>query len=149
MTIHGGIGLYENALTPSQVASNLPTQPPSRISLSLNNPFGYGDFTTAAAPWGQTYDNQLPFPVYGQDPSGNVYSCPAKTDTPNCIYSVNLNGFEPNVKPEKFLLIRQALSTNFRPASLSVLPIPAAMVTIWWSAASDRVRTGSTTPTGT
>ncbi|MGA2633690.1 MAG: TonB-dependent receptor [Terracidiphilus sp.] len=104
LTIHGGIGLYENALTPEQVANNLPTQPPSRISLSLNNPFGYGDFTTAAAPWGQTYDNQLPFPVYGQDPSGNVYSCPAKTDTPSCIYSVNLNGFEPNVKPEKFLL---------------------------------------------
>ena len=64
MTIHGGIGLYENALTPEQVANNLPTQPPSRISLSLNNPFGYGDFTTAAAPWGQTYDDQLPFPVY-------------------------------------------------------------------------------------
>jgi hypothetical protein len=104
MTIHAGIGLYENALTPEQVANNLPTQPPSRISLSLYNPFGYGDFTTAAAPWGQTYDDQLPFPVYGQDPSGNVYSCPAMTDTPSCIYSVNLNGFEPNVKPEKFIL---------------------------------------------
>jgi hypothetical protein len=99
-TIHGGFGLYENALTPEQIANNLPTQPPSRISLTLNNPFGYGDFTTAAAPWGQTYDNQLPFPVYGQDPSGNVYSNSGHT----AIYSVNLNGFEPNVKPEKFLL---------------------------------------------
>ena len=31
--IHGGVGLYENAPTPFQIASNLPTQPPNRISL--------------------------------------------------------------------------------------------------------------------
>jgi hypothetical protein len=100
MTIHGGFGLYENALTPEQVANNLPTQPPSRISLSLSSPIPFGDFTTAAPPWGQTYDGQMPFPVFGQDPSGNVYSNIGHT----AIYQVNLNGFQPNIKPEKFLL---------------------------------------------
>jgi hypothetical protein len=100
MTIHGGFGIYENALTPEQVANNLPTQPPTRISLNLYSPIPYGDFTTAAPPWGETYDDQLPFPVFGQDPSGNVYSNSAHTS----IYSVTLNGFAPNVKPEKFLL---------------------------------------------
>ena len=109
MTVHGGFGLYENALTPEQIANNLPTQPPTRISLNLNSPIPFGDFTTAAAPWGQNYDGQMPFPVYGQDPSGNVYSNAAQTS----IYSVTLNGFAPNVKPEKFLLyslgVEQAL----------------------------------------
>jgi hypothetical protein len=100
LTVHGGLGLYENALTPEEVANNLPTQPPSRISLTLNSPLPFGTFTTASAPWGETYDQQMPFPVYGQDPSGNVYSNAAHTS----IYSVTLNGFQPNVKPEKFLL---------------------------------------------
>ncbi len=100
LTVHGGFGVYENALTPEEVANNLPTQPPSRISLSLNSPMPFGDFSTSSAPWGDNYDQQMPFPVYGQDPSGNVYSNAAHTS----IYSVTLNGFAPNVKPEKFLL---------------------------------------------
>jgi len=100
MSIHGGFGLYENALTPAQIANNLPTQPPVRISLSESAPLPFGDFTTASAPWGENYDGMLPFPVYGLDPSGNVYSNSAHTS----IYQVNLNGFAPNVKPEKFLL---------------------------------------------
>jgi hypothetical protein len=112
LSIHGGIGLYENALTPAQIANNLPTQPPVRISLSESTPLPFGDFTTTTAPWGNTYSNQLPFPVYGQDPSGNVYSNPSHT----AIYQVNLNGFSPTVKPEKFLLfslgIEQQLPAN-------------------------------------
>ncbi len=99
-TIHGGIGLYENALTPAQIANNLPTQPPSRISLAMSAPLDFGDFTTTAAPWGHTYDQQVPFPVYGLDPHGNVYSNAAQTS----IYSVNLNAFAPNTKPEKFVM---------------------------------------------
>ncbi len=117
LVIHGGIGLYENALTPAQIANNLPTQPPVRISLTESAPLPFGDFTTATAPWGETYGGKLPFPVYGQDPSGNVYSCPAKTDTPDCIYQVNLNGFAPNVKPEKFLLYSLGIEQQF-PANI-------------------------------
>ncbi|MFP5232994.1 MAG: carboxypeptidase regulatory-like domain-containing protein [Acidobacteriota bacterium] len=100
ISIHGGIGLYENALTPAEIANNLPTQPPSRISLTLDTPLDFGDFTTTTAPWGHTYDQQLPFPVYGLDPHGNVYSNAAQTS----VYSVNLNAFSPTIKPEKFLL---------------------------------------------
>jgi hypothetical protein len=109
MTVHGGIGLYENALTPEEVANNLPTQPPSRISLNLNAPLPFGDFTTVAAPWGDNYDQQMPFPVFGQDPSGNVYQNAAHTS----IYSVTLNGFQPHVKPEKFLLFSLGVEKEF------------------------------------
>jgi hypothetical protein len=116
LSLHGGIGLYENAVTPYQVANNLPTQPPVRISLYPSSPLPFGDFTTATAPWGENYADLEPFPVYGLDPSGNVYSCPAMTDTPDCIYSVTLNGLAPNVKPERFLLysigVEQQLSAH-------------------------------------
>jgi hypothetical protein len=111
LTVHGGFGLYENALTPEQIANNLPTQPPTRISLTLNAPVPYGDFTTASAPFGETYDNQLPFPVYGNDPSGNVYNNPSHC--PTCIYQVNLNGFNPTVKPEKYLLYSFGVEKEF------------------------------------
>ena len=53
--IHGGVGLYENAPTPFQIASNLPTQPPNRISLSENTILPYGDYTTPGAPYGYNY----------------------------------------------------------------------------------------------
>ncbi len=107
LTVHGGFGLYENALTPSQIATNLPTQPPTRISLGWYRPLDWGDFTTTSAPWGHTFGTGTvggSFPVYGSAPNGEIYSCPAKTYTLSCLYQVNLNGFAPDVKPEKFLL---------------------------------------------
>jgi hypothetical protein len=97
--LRGGIGLYENVLTPYQIANNLPTQPPNRISLYETSVVPYGDFTTTVAPYGYSYT----YPTYGTDPSGNIYSCPAATDTANCLFSANLNGFVPTLKPEKYL----------------------------------------------
>ena len=97
--LRGGIGLYENVLTPYQIANNLPTQPPNRISLYQTGVVPYGDFTTSVAPYGYTYS----YPTYGTNPSGNIYSCPAMTDTANCLFSANLNGFVPTLKPEKYL----------------------------------------------
>jgi hypothetical protein len=96
LLIRGGIGLYENAMTPFQIASNLPTQPPNRISLYTTSIVPYGDFSTGVPPYGYNYQ---PVNVYGTDPQGNIYSNPAHTS----VYAANLNGFVPNLKPEKFL----------------------------------------------
>jgi hypothetical protein len=93
--IRGGIGLYENVLTPAQIAENLPTQPPNRISLSPYGVVPYGSFQSISFPYGYNYS----FPVYGVDPHGNVYSNAAQTS----VFSANLNGFIPTLKPEKFL----------------------------------------------
>jgi hypothetical protein len=73
----------------------------------------FGDFTSVAPPYGETYDNSLPFPIYGTDPFGNSYNCPAATDTPDCTYSTSLNGFTPTIKPEKFLLYSLGIEKEF------------------------------------
>ena len=113
MLVRGGIGLYENALTPYQIANNLPTQPPNRISLYTTSVVPYGDFSSLGPPYGYNYGS---FPTYGTDPSGNIYSCPAMQDVASCLYSANLNGFVPKLKPEKFLNyslgIEQELTSN-------------------------------------
>jgi hypothetical protein len=94
--IRGGIGLYENALTPFQIAGNLPTQPPNRISLFESGvTVPYGDFQTATPPYGYNWST----PTYGTDPYGNIYSNPQQTQ----VFSANLNGFAPNIKPEKYI----------------------------------------------
>lgn len=93
---HGGVGLYENALTPFQIAGNLPTQPPNRLSLSFNGLPPFGDFKTLTAPFGAVFPTT---PTYGTSPAGNIYSNPDHS----AVYSANLNGYVPNVKPEKAL----------------------------------------------
>lgn len=113
--VRGGIGLYENVLTPFQIAGNLPTQPPNRISLYETAQIPFGDFKTAGYPYGYNYS----YPTYGTDPSGNIYSCPAMTDTANCLFSANLNGFAPTLKPEKFLNYSLGIEHQF-PTNLVV-----------------------------
>ncbi len=108
LLLRGGIGLYENAPTPYQIANNLPTNPPNRISL---NPYGqvpYGDFTTDYAPFGYNYGT---FPVYGTDPYGNIYNKP--TQQPGQVYPSNLNGYPANLKPEKILNYSFGLEQQF------------------------------------
>jgi hypothetical protein len=107
--IHGGVGLYENVLTPFQIAGNLPTQPPNRISVTGYGVVPYGDFKTTSAPYGYDYS----FPTYGTDPSGNIYSNPAKT----AVYAANLNGFVPNLKPEKIINYSFGIEQQF-PANI-------------------------------
>jgi len=99
LVLRGGIGLFENALTPAQISINLPTQPPVRVNIGTYGPLDFGDFTTTTPPYGHTYNGQLPFPVYGSNPVGAIYSNPQQTQ----IYQIQLNGFAPNVKPEKYL----------------------------------------------
>lgn len=104
--LRGGVGLYEDSVTPSQVAVNLPTNPPNRITFTptISNPslsaflqpLAYGDFKTTTAPFGITYP---PVPTYGSDPSGNVYSDPEKTT----VYPSGINGYDRNLKPQKIL----------------------------------------------
>ena len=105
LLLRGGIGLYENVMTPYQIANNLPTQPPNRISLYETSVVPYGDFTTTSAPYGYTYS----YPTYGTDPSGNIYSNPQQT----AVFSANLNGFVPTVKPEKYLNYSFGLEQQF------------------------------------
>ena len=104
--IHGGVGLYENAPTPFQIASNLPTQPPNRISLSENTILPYEDYTTPGAPYGYNYPDT---PVYGTAPWGNTYSNPEQTE----VYSANLNGFVPELKPEKIVNFSLGIDRQF------------------------------------
>jgi len=103
--LRGGIGLYENVLTPFQIAGNLPTQPPNRISLTGYGIVPYGDFKTTTAPFGYNYS----YPTYGIDPSGNVYSNAGQT----AVYAANLNGFVPDLKPEKVLNYSIGLEQQF------------------------------------
>lgn len=103
--LRGGIGLYENVLTPFQIAANLPTLPPNRISLSPYGAVPYGDFQTTSAPFGYNYS----FPTYGSDPSGNIYSNPEKT----AVFSANLNGYVPELKPEKILNFSAGVEQQF------------------------------------
>ncbi len=103
--LRGGIGLYENVLTPFQIAANLPTLPPNRISLSPYGVVPYGDFQTTSAPFGYNYS----YPTYGSDPYGNIYSNPAKT----AVFSANLNGFVPELKPEKIINFSAGLEQQF------------------------------------
>ena len=105
LLVRGGIGLYENVMTPYQIANNLPTQPPNRISLYQTSVVPYGDFTTTSAPYGYTYS----YPTYGTDPFGNIYSNAAQTQ----VFSANLNGFEPTTKPEKYLNYSLGLEQQF------------------------------------
>lgn len=106
LLLRGGVGLYENALTPFQISSTLPTQPPNRISLFNTDIVPYGDFQTTAPPYGYDYGT---FPVYGTDPSGNIYSNPQQT----AVYSANLNGFVPTLKPEKLLSYSFGIEEQF------------------------------------
>ncbi len=106
LLLRGGIGLYEDSVTPSQVAVNLPTNPPNRITFTPNvsdpslkgflDPLPYGDFKTTTAPFGIVYPS---VPTYGSDPSGNVYSNPAKT----AVYPSGINGYDRNLKVQKIL----------------------------------------------
>jgi hypothetical protein len=109
MLLRGGFGVYENAMTSFQIAQNLPTQPPNRISLYDTSIVPYGDFASVSAPYGYTYPAT---PVFGTDPSGNIYSNAAHTT----VYSANLNGLVPKLKPEKFfnysLGVEQQLPAN-------------------------------------
>jgi Carboxypeptidase regulatory-like domain/TonB-dependent Receptor Plug Domain len=98
LLLRGGIGLYYNALTPFQIAGNLPTQPPNRISLYTTGIVPYGDFKTATAPFGYNYASVVPG-TYGVAPNGNIYSNPEHT----AVYSANINGFAPHISPDRIL----------------------------------------------
>lgn len=105
--VRGGLGFYYNALTPFQIAGNLPTQPPNRISL---NPYGivpYGDFKTAVAPFGYNYNVGN---TYGVAPNGNVYSNAAQTAS----FPANINGFAPHVTPDRILNYSLGLEHQFQ-----------------------------------
>ncbi len=90
----GGVGLYENALTPFEVTVNLPTQVPNRLALTESGPLPFGDFSTASAPYGYNYPAT---PTYGFAPSGNAYSNPQQTT----LYASSLNAYARDIKPEK------------------------------------------------
>jgi hypothetical protein len=99
-SIPGGIGVYEDSIPLSQVTANLPTQPPSRLTVNFS-PFStiaafhpnidnlYGT-STAGPPWGYNYPS---IPITGFDSRGGAMG-----------YSASVNGVNPNLTPEKTAL---------------------------------------------
>ena len=114
ISIRGGIGFFEDAVTPYQVSNTLPTQPPNRLSLSPSiyssdpalanpSPTPFGDFHSTAPPYGFNYPS---YPTYGISPHGGVYQNAAQTQ----VYQANLNGYDRNLKPDKALIYNFGLN---------------------------------------
>uniref|UniRef100_E6QIR2 TonB-dependent transporter Oar-like beta-barrel domain-containing protein n=1 Tax=mine drainage metagenome TaxID=410659 RepID=E6QIR2_9ZZZZ len=111
LVAHGGIGLYEDDLNLNQLVNNIPTQPPTRLSLTLmNNAWGgantaiqpvtsFGTTTVQGPPGGNPYGFQFPvitingFNAKGAplDPNGNPVIG-------------SLNGVYQNLQPQKSLI---------------------------------------------
>ncbi|MHB1698937.1 MAG: TonB-dependent receptor [Acidobacteriaceae bacterium] len=105
LLLHGGMGLYMDDLNLNEVANNLPTQPPVRLSLTLMQNTtpkpvtSYGTTTVQGPPGGNPYGFQFPNIVingYSQkgaplDPNGNVIVG-------------DLNGSYQNLKPQQTMI---------------------------------------------
>ncbi|NYF87986.1 outer membrane receptor protein involved in Fe transport [Edaphobacter lichenicola] len=100
--LHAGAGLYSDDLTLTLVANNLPTQPPTRLSISqfgITTPSLYGNSTVQGPPGGNPYGFVLPtVPVFGFSKKG------APLDANGNPQPYGLNGTDPNVKPQKAVL---------------------------------------------
>ncbi|MHB8889966.1 MAG: outer membrane beta-barrel protein [Acidobacteriaceae bacterium] len=117
LLVHGGMGLYMDDLNLNEIANNLPTQPPVRLSLTLMQNTtpkpvtSYGTSTVMGPPGGNPYGFQFPNIVingYTQkgaplDPNGNVIVG-------------DLNGSYQNLQPQKSLIynfgFEQGLAKN-------------------------------------
>ncbi len=122
MAVHGGIGLYQDAINLNQVTANLPTSTPVRLTLTLhdaaevngNNFFGGpGQWTGTSGVAGEpapfaiigTQGTKAPFgfpypsiPVTGQLANG------LSTGPNGAVYSANLYGVDPNLKPQSTVI---------------------------------------------
>ena len=102
LVVHGGIGLYKDDLNLSEVAKNLPTQPPVRLTLFLfqNTAIkpltSYGTTEVQGPPGGNPYGFQFPnITIYGYDAKG------APLGPTGLPVVSSLNGSYQNLQPQK------------------------------------------------
>jgi hypothetical protein len=92
-SVRAGFGLYADFMSLSGITANLPTQPPSRLSVTAySSPANmYGD-NPGAPPFGYNYPA---FPITGHDSRG------ATLGPGGVPYADNLSGVVPNLRPAK------------------------------------------------
>lgn len=105
LVVHGGMGLYGDDLNLNQVANNLPTQPPVRLSLTLMQNTtpkpvtSYGTTTVQGPPGGNPYGFQFPnIVINGYSPKG------APLDPNGNVIVGDLNGSYQNLQPQKSVI---------------------------------------------
>src|ERR1035437_5497723 len=119
ITIHGGIGMYEDAMNVGGVIAGLTTNSPSYLNLSFGyfnaaplnivDPRNfYGTDWTAAAPFGNTYSFPSITPA-GVDSHGEVLLNENGTPTP---LTSALSGVDPHLAPQKTTLYNLQMETE-------------------------------------
>lgn len=117
LLVHGGMGLYMDDLNLNEINNNLPTQPPVRLSLTLQQNTtpkpvtSYGTSLVMGPPGGNPYGFQFP------DITINGYSQKGAPLDPNGNVIIgDLNGSYQNLKPQKTLIynfgFEQGLARN-------------------------------------
>ena len=120
-TIHGGIGLYEDAMNVGGVIGGLAINSPSYLNLTfcatcvapLNvaDPRNYyGSDATAPAPFGQDYTHPAITPT-GVDAHGEVIL--NENGVPTVLTSA-LSGVDPHLTPQKTMIYSVQAETEFR-----------------------------------
>jgi hypothetical protein len=124
ITIHGGLGFYEDATNVGGVVSGLATNSPSYLNLAFgySNPAPlndvdprnfYGTNWQSAVPWGETYTHPSITPT-GVDSHGEIL---LKENGVNTVLTSALSGVDPHLKPQKTSLfsleIEKEVSRNF------------------------------------
>jgi hypothetical protein len=125
VSVHGGIGIYEDAIDVGGIIGGLTSNSPSLLneSFGFTNPAPlnnvdvrnyYGVTTwTGAPPWGQTYTHPAIVPS-GVDSHGEVI-IPSGDGT--AVVTTNLGAVDPSISPQKTALynlqIEKELSGNF------------------------------------
>ncbi|HXW13312.1 MAG TPA: carboxypeptidase regulatory-like domain-containing protein, partial [Terriglobia bacterium] len=98
-SVRGGFGLYEDAMNLSGITANLPTQPPSRLSVyAYTSPANMYGTNSSSPPFGFNYPA---FPISGHDSRGGVYYPCTSNASGQCLYADNINGVDPDLVPEK------------------------------------------------
>jgi TonB dependent receptor len=111
VTIHGGVGIYEDAMNVGGVTSGLETNSPSYLNLSFGytNPAPlndvdprnfYGQNWQSPPPWGETYSFPSITPS-GVDSHGEVL---LNEGGKNVALTSALSGVDPHLKPQKTAL---------------------------------------------
>ena len=119
ITIHGGIGMYEDAMNVGGVIAGLTTNSPSYLNLSFGyfnaaplnivDPRNfYGTDWTAAAPFGNTYSFPSITPA-GVDSHGEVLLNQNGAPTP---LTSSLSGVDPHLAPQKTSLYNVQMETE-------------------------------------
>jgi hypothetical protein len=108
LVVHGGVGLYEDALNLSAVASSINSPAYLNESFGVFNPAPFNDLDVrnlygtdwkAAAPFGRTYTYPAVTPL-GVDAHGEIISG-GTPGSPTGIYQTSITGIDSHLTPQK------------------------------------------------